>query len=339
MINNIKIQNYKSICECDLDFSPLTILTGKNSSGKSSILQAILASIIHCGLSGRMVDEYAYSRIQNLIAFNNIRNKKLNRDKVNIYIDDRLYCIEREKFVLYSSNFKFEENFYYLPANRESIKSIDYYQKDIKFGLYGEFVSSFFESNKDKAISLCGDNEIQTMKYNLSLWIERILDIKFSLITNRIDTMHVISKFIQEDIGYEFEIANVSTGLNFLTKILLIGLSLKRGDMFVVENPEIHLHPKAVSRLVEFFTFLAKNGIQVILETHSDTLINKTRYLVYKKEINADSVVIYYKDNIDSGFEQVFINDSGYFANKNREKKAFPQGFLDVGLAELMEIR
>jgi len=85
MINNIKIQNYKSISECVLDFLPLTILTGKNSSGKSSVLQAILASIIHCGLSGRMVDEYAYSRIQNLITFNNIRNKKLNSDKVNIY--------------------------------------------------------------------------------------------------------------------------------------------------------------------------------------------------------------------------------------------------------------
>ena len=91
--------------------------------------------------------------------------------------------------------------------------------------------------------------------------------------------------------------------------------------------------------MVEFFAFLVTNGIQVILETHSDTLINKTRYLIYKKELNADSVVIYYKDNIDSGFEQVLINDSGYFANKNGEKRAFPQGFLDVGLAELMEIR
>ena len=76
MINNIKIQNYKSISECDLDFLPLAILTGKNSSGKSSVLQAMLASIIHCGLSGRMVvDEYAYSRIQNLIAFNKILEK------------------------------------------------------------------------------------------------------------------------------------------------------------------------------------------------------------------------------------------------------------------------
>lgn len=339
MINNIKIQNYKSISECVLDFLPLTILTGKNSSGKSSVLQAILASIIHCGLSGRMVDEYAYSRIQNLITFNNIRNKKLNSDKVNIYINKKLYCIERDKFGLYSSNFKLEKNFYYLPANRESIKSIDYYQKDIKFGLYGEFVSSYFEGNKDKVVNLYGDNEIQTMKYNLGFWIERILDIKFLLITNRLDTMHVTSRFIQDDIGYEFEITNVSTGLIFLIKILIIGLSLKKGDVFVVENPEIHLHPKAISRLVEFFAFLVTNGIQVILETHSDTLINKTRYLIYKKELNADSVVIYYKDNIDSGFEQVLINDSGYFANKNGEKRAFPQGFLDVGLAELMEIR
>lgn len=177
------------------------------------------------------------------------------------------------------------------------------------------------------------------MKYNLGFWIERILDIKFLLITNRLDTMHVTSRFIQDDIGYEFEITNVSTGLIFLIKILIIGLSLKKGDVFVVENPEIHLHPKAISRLVEFFAFLVTNGIQVILETHSDTLINKTRYLIYKKELNADSVVIYYKDNIDSGFEQVLINDSGYFANKNGEKRAFPQGFLDVGLAELMEIR
>ncbi|EMV9621678.1 AAA family ATPase, partial [Campylobacter coli] len=76
----------------------------------------------------------------------------------------------------------------------------------------------------------------------------------------------------------------LTTGLNFATKIIIIGLSLKKGDIFIIENPEIHLHPKAISKFADFFAFLVSKGIQVIIETHSNYLLSKLRYINFKKE-------------------------------------------------------
>ena len=44
MINHIDIKGYKSFDEESLPIMPLTVITGKNSTGKSSLLQAILLS-------------------------------------------------------------------------------------------------------------------------------------------------------------------------------------------------------------------------------------------------------------------------------------------------------
>ena len=108
--------------------------------------------------------------------------------------------------------------------------------------------------------------------------------------------------------------------------------------MLLIENPEIHLHPKAQSRLGEFFAWLAQNGVQVIVETHSEHLINKIRYQVYKKILNSNNVTIYYKKSIKENFINININEKGHFINENREKIQFPSGFFDSTLDELLEI-
>ncbi|HEG0451969.1 TPA: AAA family ATPase, partial [Campylobacter jejuni] len=125
--------------------------------------------------------------------------------------------------------------------------------------------------------------------------------------------------------------------LNFTTKIIIIGLSLKKGDIFIIENPEIHLHPKAISKFVDFFAFLVSKGIQVIIETHSNYFLSKLRYINFKKELKDEDCIIYYKDQ-QTDFKPIFIN-FGKFCNEDGVKTSFPTGFFDTDLEKLMEIR
>lgn len=42
---------------------------------------------------------------------------------------------------------------------------------------------------------------------------------------------------------------NLGAGVSYLSKILILGLSLEPNSLFIIENPEVHLHPKAISKL------------------------------------------------------------------------------------------
>lgn len=106
----------------------------------------------------------------------------------------------------------------------------------------------------------------------------------------------------------------------------------------IVENPEIHLHPKAITKLCDFFIFLVNAGIQVILETHSDHILNKTRWNVFKNNISNDSVKVYYRNSENEDFVDLNINKQGRFTDKDSQIIEFPTGFFDSDLDELLEM-
>lgn len=84
--------------------------------------------------------------------------------------------------------------------------------------------------------------------------------------------------------------------------------------------------------LGEFFSFIASAGIQMIIETHCEHLINKVQYQVYKKQIKKEDVIIYYKQTIQSHFEEIKLNDNGQYTTD------FPDGFFDATLDNLLEM-
>ena len=124
----------------------------------------------------------------------------------------------------------------------------------------------------------------------------------------------------------------LGVGVSYLAKTLIMCLRAKKGDLLMIENPEIHLHPAAQARLGEFFTYIASAGIQVLLETHCEHLINKLQYQIYKNCFECDKVVIYYKGGITNPFETIRITEAGRF------ETTFPEGFFDATLEELLEI-
>ena len=129
----------------------------------------------------------------------------------------------------------------------------------------------------------------------------------------------------------DFEAGRVS----FAQKILSAGLSCKEGELLVVENPEIGLHPKAASRIAKFLVSLvSQRGVRVALETNSTDIVTSICYEVYVSNIYSEKVLFLNKANRDS-IEKVFVDEYGKFCNENKELVKYPSGFFDANTKEL----
>lgn len=123
---------------------------------------------------------------------------------------------------------------------------------------------------------------------------------------------------------------------SYALKIISAGLNCKEGELLIVENPEIGLHPKTISKMGKFFTFLANNGIKVLIETNSTDIVNSICYEVFIKNINNCDVVFYNKtrDNID----KININQNGKFIDDNKKLVRYPSGFFDANSDEVFAL-
>lgn len=124
-------------------------------------------------------------------------------------------------------------------------------------------------------------------------------------------------------------------GITQILPIIIAALSANKDDILLIENPEVHLHPAGQALVGQFLADVARAGVQVILETHSDHVLNGIRRSVKAGRLEAEQVAIHFfrprsdkaaqvlspqldgEGNIDTwpeGFFDQFDNDMNYFA-------------------------
>ncbi|MCC4821032.1 AAA family ATPase, partial [Vibrio lentus] len=130
-----------------------------------------------------------------------------------------------------------------------------------------------------KALSedLCRFKESKTLAYQVSRWLSLVTDTKTELKTESLSSSQVQVYFEDATLGHVSPF-NLGAGMSYVAKVIILCLVAKKGDLVIIENPEIHLHPKAQAELGVFFSFIASSGIQLVVETHCEHLINKIRH-------------------------------------------------------------
>jgi len=345
MIEKLHIEAFKCFKKESLEFRNLTVLTGTNGSGKSSVIQSLLQLSLHTN------SDYSSPLLKYLdfvSDFDEVVNFDMDVDSYSLGIDGFGGNINLSstrdsgvQFVLTDISEKIsysEGNLIFLSADR--IGPQDTYDKNInpldRFGIYGEYAISFLEKARRERYQVIdelvqGDRKFLDSQVNY--WLYHILDTEME--TEEIPSTNKIKARFKN--GNEFvRPKNIGSGISYLASILIICLSAKKEQVIIIENPEIHLHPKAQAKLGEFLAFVASKGIQIIIETHNDHLINRFRYEVYKGYLDSNQIIIHYKEK-DAPFEQIEIGENGKFVDKNGEN-SFPQGFYDATLKEIYQI-
>ncbi len=230
------------------------------------------------------------------------------------------------------------QKFHYVAADR--LGPIEYVKKNdnpesIKIGIKGENLVNVLAYNEDLQIeSTVCKNDNKTLKGQIVEWLGYILDGANIEVKGREEKEISILRFLlnSQQNGRFYKPANVGFGYSYILPIIATGLIAKPGDIFIVENPEAHLHPRAQSRLTEFFTCLSANGVQIFIESHSEHILNGLRInaLNPNTNISTKDVAIYYFDE-EFKPKKLDIDEKGKIAN-------WPNGFFDQQEIDLAQI-
>jgi len=327
MVNELIIDNYKCFDVDNIEFRNLTLLTGTNSSGKSSTIQSLLYS----GIESSGSDLRSF--LNSLGSFKDLRNKNIKKDLIKITAitssGNSVFTLNNSDEIESELNtcLSYPYNLTYLNANRLPISEINSITnfKGRSFGINGEYSISYYEQNKNTVIDHILDSSTKsTLSGQIDYWLKRIFSFELDFITNKISSTHTQAYYNVNNIPHKPE--NLGAGISYLISILIACLSANKGNIIIIDNPEIHLHPKAQSKLLDFFSFMSKKGIQIILESHSDHIFNgikKNIYLfhnsVIKEEfyLNQKDVIVHFFDKKERS--EILINNMGQVENHQEE--------------------
>ncbi|MCC8071018.1 MAG: AAA family ATPase [Bacteroidales bacterium] len=338
MIDKIEINNFKCLGKVDMELRPLTVLTGCNSTGKSSCFQAILTCLNALSAPSRLLLEMSGLGMD--FSFEALRNRLNNAKEYSIRLENGEKwwqytgrpdgAGQREDF---NMGLELERNVYYLNANRLAFKNIEPVSQSFKCGVFGDFLMGTFENEKSRSLTpeVVRYQEWTTLGAQVEFWLSYITGQEFEVTTETVTANQVKTEYKAGKIDH-LAPSQLGVGISSVARLVILCLRAQRDDMIMIENPELHLHPAAQARLGEFFAYVAKAGRQVLIETHCEHLINRLQYEVMKKRISNDDVAIYYKGAINQDFLRVELKKDGRFATD------FPEGFFDATLQELIEL-
>ncbi|MDP5018626.1 MAG: DUF3696 domain-containing protein, partial [Dolichospermum sp.] len=123
-------------------------------------------------------------------------------------------------------------------------------------------------------------------------------------------------------------IADVGFGVSQTLPVLVALLVAEPGQLVYIEQPEIHLHPRAQISMAEILSNAAKRGVKVVVETHSDKLILAIQSLVAEGNLSPDLVKLHWFTRQENGITNVNsadLDETGAFGD-------WPEDFGDLSL-------
>lgn len=173
-----------------------------------------------------------------------------------------------------------------------------------------------------------------TLEEALNYWVADKFNIAEKVIVKESIGTLVSEIFIKLN-NKEIPINNVGFGTSQIIPIIAEVLTSNNQGITIIDEPEIHLHPKLQSQLAEFFYKMSILHPNIIIETHSEYLIEKLIYFKIKYS-NIDNINMYWIDKIsnDKGSKIIEIeyDDYGYILNA-------PENFLSEKIKIVDELQ
>lgn len=340
MITSVHIKNFKCFTDLKLDLAPITVLAGLNSSGKSTVLQALRM----WGQRG-LLSEYgpeeglrsslggAYSIC---VTCHNGEASTLFDVQHTEHDDEADYVVLQRRQPVYFIGASRLGPQTFLPLrvsndNDHVGENGEYIVDILRRHLLGGSVSERLRRN----VKLAG------VRDNINGWLQELSPgVTFDY-----------HPTVEADIGRtEFSSrrpANVGYGLSYVLPIVVSVLSLSSNAMkrtqpediflpvLLIENPEAHLHPRGQTMMGRFLAYAAACGVQCVVETHSEHILNGIRLAIKEDSLEAHNAVAYF---FEYSFSEEKTSVQPIFFNKYGGCDNWPDGFFDESEKTLLEL-
>ncbi|MDT0346581.1 AAA family ATPase [Streptomyces litchfieldiae] len=378
MIDRLTLRNFKAFQHVDLPLGPLTLLTGLNSSGKSSVLQAL--GLLHQSYTAGDLDrapDVARGSISNVPGQGFLLNGELvglgtgqdvlhedfagEEPEITLAVSEGDYryswtvAWEPEQNLLPLTRADlpltteggappsgeaavipgyFTAGFQYLHADR--VSPAEFYPRDHHaaigrgfLGVRGEHTVNFLRHHAGDQVP---DGPLRHPRAQSSLllqqaaaWIGELcpgVDIQAAPIEGT-DAVRLSYGFAGPQ-GTRRRPTNVGFGLTYALPIVVACLTARPGSLVLMENPEAHLHPHGQTRMAGLAAAAAARGAQLIVETHSDHVLNGARLAVKRGLLAPDDVVLHYFRGDGTGADIVSPR-----VDRDGLLDQWPEGFFD----------
>jgi predicted ATPase len=358
MIQSLTIENFKCFNQLNtINLNTITILAGSNGVGKSSVIQSLLLlrqTIENHKLgfgSVKLNDIYNLNLGNSKIVTSSLSNSK--EIALTLKTMDKTYLFKYDSDVVktrFNLDIKhidsiedttsiFANEFYYLQAERlgprDSQKMTE--QTFDNVGCSGEFTNYIFnklEMYQIEESRMIG--EVNNLKQEVESWMNLIVPgVQFN--TEAYDKLKEVGLGIRRkgsDTDY-LQPSNIGFGISYVLPIIITCLIAKKGSMVIIENPEAHLHPSGQSKMGAFLAKMANSGLQIIIETHSEHIINGIRVSSLHNVIPNDSIYIDFFNMKQEDSEPTIINIT---VDEKGSLSDWPEGFFDQHEKDIAEI-
>ncbi len=315
MLDHISLHNFKAFDDIEIELGALTLLSGLNGSGKSTVLQAL-------GLLRQSFD--ARFLLDGLLALNgdlvelgtgrDVLHQQFETPEIGIELRqdaetfdgcytwrapagssaDVLPCTDQPEPSELPLLDLFAHGFQFLRADRVTPavtfpKSQNAVRQQRFLGARGEFTAHFLLefgeqiitsetvrcADEPKAVSLIAQVNAWMQEFSPGVRVEPAS-------VPMTELVRLVFSYRGEGAAYGDVLrpTNVGFGLTHALPVVTACLAAQPGTLLIVENPEAQLHPRGQSTIGRLLALTAANGVQVIVETHSDHVLNGIRLAV-----------------------------------------------------------
>lgn len=365
MIRKIELKNFKCFELLKLPLADLTLLSGSNASGKSSIMQALVilhqtirehewsmrlvlnGNALKMGTVADVVDKVHGRHTFEVALSTDGQNYRWTftgeRSEMSLAVDrveiggivtespSKLqYLLPHSKDEGSSNLAQRLRNLTYLTAERIGPREF-YPLKDRQIatvvGPEGEHAVCLLHFGRDEQV--LEELVIEDVPPTRLRQVEARMKMFFpgcGLAVEQVPRVNAVTLGLRtsEDTDFHRPI-HVGFGLTQVLPIVVAGLSASKGDILLIENPEVHLHPAGQALMGQFLADVARAGIQVIVETHSDHILNGIRRAVKGLRLEPNQVALhFFKPR--NGKEAQAISPQ---LDKSGNIDVWPDGFFD----------
>lgn len=389
MFTNIDIENFKCLGRFNRPLGALTLLTGLNAAGKSSVIQSLAllrqtavdgewskalhlnGSSVQLGTMFDVIDRNSggdgfklslatsrwsgewhttsTDRMRDLVAAFSLLRVTCD-GSVEEWTGDDLANIPVRRLIPESISLSAPELFdemqfklssiCHIGAERIGPREVYIVQSPLLYpdvGAQGEktpwCLEQFSDSKINPSLQLPGVPD--SVRLTVQAWMGQLFS-GFQLNIERVSGANLLTMGVRTSPrGDYFKPTNVGFGLTHVLPIITAGVAATPGRLLIVENPETHLHPAGQSMIGSFLALASAAGVQVIVETHSDHVLNGIRRTIRDGRLNPEEVKIYFfhTETDESGETKSQVEDVD--VDSRGRLTGWPAGFFDQIEADL----
>lgn len=371
MFTQLTLNRFKCFSEAqELPLSQVTFLYGLNGRGKSSVIQSMLLlsqtmratnSVDILPLSGEFINLGRYTDVRNAYADQNdfiiglkyatekredtlsllytsskdtpfsarivdtiINGQSRSDSLVSLNPNDK----ESGKVTISSSDsvcLQMLKDISYIAANRLGVANVEN-----RTG-----ANSIISSKGENVLNVLATSPIKILT-EVEKELSYILSGASIKIMNRADTIELYLD--STDNSHQHYIPmNVGFGYGYVLPTIVQTLLAKPNSILIIENPESHLHPGAQSRLIGFLLKKAvEKNLQLIIESHSDHIVNGLRVAVKSGLIKSEAASILHFERGGRSIGNPTIDNIEVFSNG--ALSFYPDDFLDEWTKQLLNL-